>query len=67
MGVSNDLRKHILGLVAEYHESEFGAAPFVPGETAVPVSGKVFEGHDQSILEAHARRGQSNERESASD
>ncbi len=36
------LRAQILGLVAEYHAEAFPTRPFVPGETQVPVSGKVF-------------------------
>jgi len=40
---SAELRERILELVSEYHDAEFGAREFVPGETAVPVSGKVFD------------------------
>ncbi|MBI3504326.1 MAG: lipopolysaccharide biosynthesis protein RfbH [Proteobacteria bacterium] len=36
------LRAQILALVAEYHDAAFGAVPFVPGTTPVPVSGRVF-------------------------
>jgi CDP-6-deoxy-D-xylo-4-hexulose-3-dehydrase len=36
------LRAQILALVAEYHAEAFPAREFVPGETVVPVSGKVF-------------------------
>ncbi len=36
------LREKILDLVAEYYAEAFPSKPFVPGETAVPVSGKVF-------------------------
>lgn len=37
------LRAQILDLVAEYHAAAFPARDFVPGETPVPVSGKVFD------------------------
>ena len=36
------LRARIASLVAEYHEVAFETAAFVPGQTAIPVSGKVF-------------------------
>jgi CDP-4-dehydro-6-deoxyglucose reductase, E1 len=39
---AEELRREILGLVAEYHEVAFAPREFVPGESAVPVSGKVF-------------------------
>jgi CDP-6-deoxy-D-xylo-4-hexulose-3-dehydrase len=37
------LRAEILQKVAEYHDLAFAPRPFVPGESAVPVSGKVFD------------------------
>jgi CDP-6-deoxy-D-xylo-4-hexulose-3-dehydrase len=40
------LRAQILDLVGEYYREAFGPAPFVPGETPVPVSGKVFDADD---------------------
>jgi CDP-4-dehydro-6-deoxyglucose reductase, E1 len=40
---SAELRERILALVDEYHSAEFGAVSFVPGETPVPVSGRVFD------------------------
>ena len=39
---AEELRREILALVAEYHEVAFVPREFVPGESAVPVSGKVF-------------------------
>jgi len=39
---AEELRREILALVAEYHEVAFAPREFVPGESAVPVSGKVF-------------------------
>ena len=41
-----DLRARILALVGEYATAEWPARPFVPGETPVPVSGRVFDGDD---------------------
>lgn len=47
------LRKQILDLVAEYHEAAFPAAEFVPGESAAPVSGRVFDAADvQSLVDS---------------
>ncbi len=43
---AESLRQRILDLVNEYHEAAFGQVPFVPGETAVPVSGRVFDAED---------------------
>lgn len=40
---ADSLRTQILELVAEYHAEAFSAREFVPGESAVPVSGKVFD------------------------
>jgi CDP-6-deoxy-D-xylo-4-hexulose-3-dehydrase len=40
---SEALRAQIADLVAEYHAAAFAAADFIPGETAIPVSGKVFD------------------------
>jgi CDP-6-deoxy-D-xylo-4-hexulose-3-dehydrase len=44
------LRAEILGLVARYHGVAFPERPFVPGETPVPVSGKVFDAEDVQYL-----------------
>jgi CDP-6-deoxy-D-xylo-4-hexulose-3-dehydrase len=44
------LRSRILELVAEYHAAAFAPAEFVPGETPVPVSGKVFDAHEMQYL-----------------
>ena len=47
------LREQIRDLVAEYHEAAFPAHEFVPGETAVPVSGKVFDAAElQHLVDA---------------
>ena len=44
------LRARILALVAEYHDAAFQPRPFVPGETPVPVSGRVFGATEISHL-----------------
>lgn len=43
---ADELREQIGKLVAEYHDVAFATAPFVPGETPVPISGRVFDGID---------------------
>ncbi len=43
---TEQLREQILALVTEYVAEAFPAKPFVPGETQVPVSGKVFDAED---------------------
>ena len=40
------LRAQIAELVTEYHDAAFATKPFVPGETPVPVSGRVFDADD---------------------
>jgi CDP-6-deoxy-D-xylo-4-hexulose-3-dehydrase len=50
---SDDLRNQIRDLVAAYHDAAFAPRPFVPGETPVPVAGRVFDAQDiQSLMEA---------------
>ena len=50
---AQELRERILALVAEYHAAAWPGHPFVPGETPVPVSGKVFDAGDlASLLDA---------------
>jgi CDP-6-deoxy-D-xylo-4-hexulose-3-dehydrase len=44
------LRSRILELVAEYHAAAFPPVEFIPGETKVPVSGKVFDAHEMQHL-----------------
>ena len=49
----SDLREQILRLVAEYHAEAFAAKTFVSGESAVPVSGKVFDAAElQHLVDA---------------
>jgi len=50
---AEDLRKQILGLVAEYYHANWPPQPFVPGQSPVPVSGKVFDEKDvQNLVDA---------------
>lgn len=44
------LRQQILALVAQYAKEEWPVRPFIPGETPVPVSGRVFDADDLSHL-----------------
>lgn len=44
------LRAQILALVADYHAAAFAPQPFVPGETPVPVAGRVFDASDLRSL-----------------
>ena len=43
---AEELRQQILELTAEYHAAKFPAGEFVPGESTVPVSGKVIDADD---------------------
>ncbi len=43
---SEELRQQILALVHEFHAEQFPERAFVPGQTAVPVSGKVIDADD---------------------
>lgn len=45
-----ELRQSILELVAEYHAVAFPEQAFTPGESAVPVSGKVFDATELQYL-----------------
>lgn len=48
--MSNDLRRQILDLVARYHAEAHAPRKFVPGESVIPVSGKVFDDEDMMSL-----------------
>ncbi len=50
MSSQDELRAKILELVSEYHSQAFAGRPFVPGESAVPVSGRVFDAEDMQSL-----------------
>ena len=43
---AEELRRQILELTAQYHAAKFPAREFVPGESVVPVSGKVIGPED---------------------
>jgi CDP-6-deoxy-D-xylo-4-hexulose-3-dehydrase len=45
-----ELRARILDLVTEYHDVAFAPKPFVPGESPVPVSGKVLDADEMRHL-----------------
>ena len=47
---AEQLRKQILELTAEYHATAFPQKHFEPGQSPVPVSGKVIDGQDLSQL-----------------
>ena len=45
-----ELRSQILELVAQYHNLAFPRREFIPGKSAVPVSGKVFDATELQYL-----------------
>jgi CDP-6-deoxy-D-xylo-4-hexulose-3-dehydrase len=45
-----DLAQAILDQLPAYHAAAFPARPFIPGETPVPVSGKVLDADDLAML-----------------
>lgn len=47
---AGELRERILALVAEYCGEAWAPAAFVPGQTPVPVSGKVFDSAEMRLL-----------------
>jgi CDP-6-deoxy-D-xylo-4-hexulose-3-dehydrase len=47
---AEDLRRQILDLVGEYCGEAFPPGPFLPGESAVPASGKVFDSAEMRLL-----------------
>ena len=47
---ADDLRREILQMVQAYYKEAFPRRPFVPGETPVPVSGKVFDAAELTSL-----------------
>ncbi len=50
---ADDLRAQIIELTARYAEEAFSPEPFVPGESPVPVAGRVFDGADvQSLVDS---------------
>ncbi|MBL8062518.1 MAG: lipopolysaccharide biosynthesis protein RfbH [Anaerolineales bacterium] len=50
---ADELRAQILALTAEYHASAFPKKGFTPGQTPVPVSGRVFDEREiQSLVDS---------------
>jgi len=47
---ADQMRREILESVKRYHDAAFADQPFVPGETPVPVSGRVFDADDLAHL-----------------
>ena len=47
---AEQLRQQILALTAEYHREAFPLRPYQPGQSSVPVSGKVIDGADLSSV-----------------
>lgn len=47
---SEELRRQILGLVADYYDEAFAPRAFIPGTTPVPVSGRVFDACELQFL-----------------
>jgi CDP-6-deoxy-D-xylo-4-hexulose-3-dehydrase len=47
---SDQLRQQILQLTAEFHAEAFPSRDFIPGASAVPVSGKVIDAADMSAV-----------------
>jgi len=53
MDKADALRSQILELVEKYHDEAFKKSEFVPGESPVPVSGRVFDAQDiQSLVDS---------------
>jgi CDP-6-deoxy-D-xylo-4-hexulose-3-dehydrase len=50
MSRKDELRNQILDLVSEYCAEAFAPQPFCPGQSAVPVSGKVFDSAEVRTL-----------------
>jgi CDP-4-dehydro-6-deoxyglucose reductase, E1 len=50
MRTPDEIRRQILDLTAEYYQTAFPPTDFVPGQSAVPVSGRVFDATEIKIL-----------------
>ena len=48
--LASGIRRQILGLMESYYQEAFPESDFVPGESSVPVSGKVFDADDLTRL-----------------
>ena len=47
---ADELRARILEMVSEYYSAAFPEREFIPGETPVPISGKVFDAAEIQLL-----------------
>jgi CDP-6-deoxy-D-xylo-4-hexulose-3-dehydrase len=47
---AEELRARILGMIGQYYEAAFPEREFIPGETPVPISGKVFDAEEIRLL-----------------
>jgi CDP-4-dehydro-6-deoxyglucose reductase, E1 len=50
VNTAEQLREQILALVGQYAEAKWAEGDFIPGETPVRVSGRVFDGNDVTTL-----------------
>jgi CDP-6-deoxy-D-xylo-4-hexulose-3-dehydrase len=50
MSKQEELKQQIMDLVRAYHQEAFAARPFTPGETDIPVSGRVFDDDEMTNL-----------------
>lgn len=46
----SEIKHQIHNLIQEYYEEAFSNKPFVPGESSVPVSGKVFDHREMQFI-----------------
>lgn len=65
MSKTEKLKDQIFSLIKEYHNEVFKEKPFIPGETAIPVSGKLIDYHEiinitESALDAWFTTGRFN-------
>ena len=47
---AEDLKSQILQLVREYHQAAFSSKRFIPGETPIPYSGRIFDDDELATL-----------------
>jgi CDP-6-deoxy-D-xylo-4-hexulose-3-dehydrase len=65
MSKIGELKDQIFSLIKEYHDEAFKDKPFIPGETVIPVSGKLVDHHEminitESALDAWFTTGRFN-------
>ena len=44
------IKNQIFDLVKEYHQEKFRKEKFIPGTSAIPVSGKVFDHNELNFM-----------------